>query len=227
VEEWPIVELTTPSFAGFSRPLFGKRKPPADRAGKPLLRKDDPKRTAKLAEAKEILGRLPGPGGESLHLLMTGRYDLMHLLLVIFHQRKEPIEHLRIATLSFNKRNLAELLELLDSGKVRQFSFLYSRFFREHSTEVAKLTVAELRKRGQRVASARSHAKVVCLEWQGGDVLVLEGSANLRSNSNQEQLAIFTDRDLFAFHSNWIDGMIETHAQEEVEIDKGQGATAH
>jgi hypothetical protein len=214
--------MNGPSFGSFMKPLFCKRRP-VEKAGKPLFCKDDPKRLALIAEAKDILDQLPGPG-QSLHLLMTGRYDLMHLLLVVFHQRQEPIDHLRIATLSFNKKNLAEILELLDTGKVKRLSFVFSKFFKEHSTDVYQLTAAELRKRGQRFAAPRSHAKVVCCQWQGGDKLTMEGSANLRSNSNQEQLALFTDAALHDWHARWIDGLIDKHETET--IDQGQGPGA-
>jgi hypothetical protein len=213
--------VSRPTFSAF-RSLFGA-KPLANQSGQPLRRQDNARRQACLAEAKAVLGHLPNPG-ECIHLLMTGRYDLMHLLLAVFHARPEPIDHLRIATLSFNKKNLAELLELLDSGKVKRFSFVFSKFFREHTPDTYQQTAAALSQRGQRFASPRSHAKVACCHWQSGDKLVMEGSANLRSNGNQEQLTLFTDPALHDWHAAWIDDILTKHETEEAKSKyQGQG----
>jgi hypothetical protein len=202
-------------FQAFSKPLFAARPgAPADRAGRPLYRRDCPRRMAALAEAKDILPCLPGTG-QACHFLMTGRYDLMHLLLVVLESRPGPVDHLRIATLSFNKKNLGELLQLLDSGKVKRLSFVFSKFFKEQTSETYLLAAAALRQRGQRFAAPRSHAKVICCQWPGPDRLVMEGSANLRSNGNQEQLSLFTDLELHDWHAAWIDATLDKHAIEE------------
>ena len=50
----------------------------------------------------------------------------------------------------------------------------------------------------------RSHAKIICLPTAAGDWFVLEGSANLRSSDNTEQLTIFNCPDLDAFHRSWL-----------------------
>src|SRR5262249_40973699 len=175
------------SFKALVASPFARRKLQGVPPG--LTVKAERRRTAALAEAREVLDHLPGPG-EALHALMTGRYDLMHLLLVILDSRPGPLPDMRIATLSYNTANLAEMLALVDSGKVRRLGFLFSKFFAEHDRPTFTATLREFRARGQRLAAARSHAKVVTMEFVDGAKLVLEGSANLRSNSNQEQFAL-------------------------------------
>ena len=69
---------------------------------------------------------------------------------------------------------------------------------------------------GVKVAAARSHCKVVCFDLGTHDGLVFEGSANLRTNKNREQLAAFRDRALHDWHAAWIDELVRAdHAQEE------------
>ena len=46
---------------------------------------------------------------------------------------------------------------------------------------------------------------MICLPTTAGDHFVIEGSANLRSSDNLEQIAVFNDPDLVAFHQAWID----------------------
>ena len=45
----------------------------------------------------------------------------------------------------------------------------------------------------------------------GGSKLVLEGSANLRTNRNRERLAITADGGLHGWHSAWIDEVVSAH----------------
>ena len=57
---------------------------------------------------------------------------------------------------------------------------------------------------GSCTATARSHCKIVCIDFADGTALVLEGSANLRSNHNTEQLSVTRDRDLHDYYAAWI-----------------------
>jgi hypothetical protein len=197
---------------------FGRRPATPDQdVPTPAMRRAQTRRTIQLAEAAAVLPCLPGPG-ESLHCLMTGRYDLMHLL-VALQGKLGTIERLRIATLSYNARNLDELLALLDGGAVKSLTLLCSAFFRDHNKDLWQKTLARLRQRGHRAAAARSHAKVITLAMTDGRHFVLEGSANLRTNSNQEQLAVFADEQLHDWHAQWIDALVTQHEGEAKEDD--------
>jgi hypothetical protein len=169
------------------------------------------RRTAMLAEARDVLAVLPGPG-EALHALMTGRYDLLALIMVLL-EKWGRCETLRIATLSYNGRNVAELLNQLDAGTIGRLTVLCSLFFRAHNpsqwTQLRDGLVE--RDSDHRLAAARSHAKVVCLAFPDGRHLVLEGSANLRTNSNQEQFCLIEDAGLHDWHALWIDAMVAKH----------------
>ena len=85
------------------------------------------------------------------------------------------------------------------------------------SRELWEETLGEFRERGQRAAAARSHAKVVTLDTRGGRY-ALEGSANLRTNGNREQFALFHDAALHDWPAAWIDDMVGKH-----EGDPGDG----
>jgi hypothetical protein len=195
------------------RPSF-VRRPAA--ATEPLTVKGLSRRTGEVGRLAESLPALPKPG-EALHLLMTGRYDLTAVLAVIL-QRQGPFDRLRIATLSFNARNVAELAGWLDARQVGALTLLASVFHRENSPAEWQAAVHELRQaRGVRLAAARNHAKVVTMEWAGGACLALETSANLRTNSNQEQLTLVNDHPLCSWHGGWIDALVAKHEREEAE----------
>jgi hypothetical protein len=159
---------------------------------------------ALLRESADILARLPQPG-ESLHALMTGLYDFLTLVGHVLTHRPAPCAQLRIATLAFSSRNTHEIVQLVDGGAVKSVSLLCSDFFAKHNKAEFAEAVREFRDRGQAIAAPRCHAKVTCLHFADGAKLVFEGSANLRSNGNIEQFALFNDPALHDWHAAWID----------------------
>jgi hypothetical protein len=194
------------------RPTFG-RNPATESFPTPILGKAAARRTAMLAQAAEALAVLLRPG-ETLHALMTGRFDLMHLIAALI-QHLGDVETVRIATLSYNGRNLAEMVALLDAGSVKSLTLLCSSFFRDHNKELWEETLEDFRERGQRAAAARTHAKVVTIATSSGRRLSLEGSANLRTNSNREQFALTDDAAIHDWHAAWIDAMVSQHEGDE------------
>jgi hypothetical protein len=193
------------------RPMFG-RATQAESFPPPLIGKAKARRTAQLAEAADVLTVLPGPG-ETLHALMTGRYDLMHTVAALIGKIGRCTD-VRIATLSYNGKNLAEMVALLDAGAVGRMTLLCSAFFRDHNRELWAETLEQFRARGQRAAAARSHCKVVCLACTDGRRHSLEGSANLRTNSNREQFALTHDAAVHDWHAGWIDELVSRHEGE-------------
>jgi hypothetical protein len=174
------------------------------------------RRTAQLKRAAEVVPNLPGPG-ESLHTLLTGYFDFALVLTCVIRSRPVPCDHARVATLSFGGKNVQEMAGWLDGGLVRRLTLLCSDFMEKASPREYRGAVAELAdQRAQTVGSARCHAKVVCLAFADGLRLVFEGSANLRTNRNMENLCVVNDPGLHDWHAAWIDAKVREH-----EIDQG------
>jgi hypothetical protein len=202
------VAFTLPKPIDFS----AVRRPAEDAVPRPRISKADRRRAACLREAAEVLKVLPGPG-EALHALMTGRYDLTDLLAVLLERFGPAV--LKVATLSFNKRNTVEMLAWLDDRKVTGLDLLCSAFFRDHNGELFRAFKQDLHQRGGRLAASRNHAKVVTMAFETGDRFALEGSANLRTNSNQEQFALIHDAGLHDWHAAWISDRVTQHEGDE------------
>lgn len=152
--------------------------------------------------------------GESIHCLMTGTYDLCQVITATAN-RITDLKHLRIATLCFSKRNIAELIGILDIKRDKQpaLTILVSVFFKNHNKELYEHATEELAEfPNTQLAAARSHCKVACFEFGNRDGLVFEGSANLRNNRNREQLTAIRDRNLHDWHAGWIDEMVKQNA---------------
>lgn len=203
------MDLAPPlSFADVPRPAFGSAAQHLDVPPRLTTRAERRyQRAAKVAA--ELLPELPAPD-ESVHCLMLGTFDLCQVITATA-KRLPALRHLRIATLCYSKRNVAELCSLLESRKADPLALtlLVSVFFREHNKELHAHTVGELTQYpAVTVAAARSHCKVVCFDLGAGDGLVFEGSANLRTNKNREQLAAVRDRALHDWHAQWVDALV-------------------
>lgn len=161
----------------------------------------------RLANAIEHIGRLPRRG-ESYHLVTEKAYSLGHIPPAVLHlAAPATIQYLAIVTLSFSQANLHDLLKLLDSGQVRSVDFLYSIYFKSNEKENCQRLAHELTTRGHRVFSGLIHAKILLIELTDGRAYTVESSANLRSCASIEQVTMFADRALFAFHREWLDSL--------------------
>ena len=175
------------------------------------------RRRAQLKAAADVLPHLPGPG-ESMHALLTGTFDFLLLLTVVIQSRPARCETLRLATLAFSRRNVAELCRLLDSRLVHRLILLCSDFMARSNAEIYQGAVAELvEARKQTIASARCHAKIACLAFADGTRLVFEGSANLRTNKNLENMTAIHDAGLHDWHAAWIDAEVQKYAKTQTE----------
>ncbi|HXD86514.1 MAG TPA: hypothetical protein VN641_08475 [Urbifossiella sp.] len=206
-----MFEAAATNFAAIPRPAFG-------RAAQHLPAAPSPKRTKAEAcyqraakTAAELLPSLPAIG-EAIHCLMLGTFDLCQVIAATL-KLAPTCWHLRIATLCFSKRNAAELLSLLETHPELRLTMLVSEFFQGHNKEMFEGFAGDLHDYPDRarIAAARSHAKVVTFDIGPGDGLVFEGSANLRTNGNREQLTVIRDRELHEWHAGWIDGLVDIH----------------
>jgi hypothetical protein len=171
------------------------------------------RRTAQLRAAADVLPHLP-ESGESVHTLLTGTFDFMLVLTCVIQQRRSVCDHLRVTTLAFSRRNTQELARLLDARLVGRLTLLCSDFMAKSNRAIYDGAVGELATtRGQAVASARCHAKVACLAFEDGLRLVFEGSANLRTNKNVEQVTAINDAGLHDWHAGWIDEKVIAYGE--------------
>jgi hypothetical protein len=190
------------------------RPKPEDLPRQPHLFRASLRRKAQLRRAAEVIPHLPGPG-ESLHALLTGFFDFALVLTCVLRSRPAPCEALRVATLSFSKRNVQEMCGWLDAGLVQRLTLLCSDFMKEGNAETFFGAVKELaEQRGQTVGAARCHAKVACLHFADGLKLAFEGSMNQSTNRNLEQMAVINDPGLHDWHSAWIDQKVKEQGAE-------------
>lgn len=152
--------------------------------------------------AAGVLPHLPGPG-ERTHCLLRGDFVLCDLIpqLIAAHG---ATAHLRIATLGLSAGNADTLAVLRETGQASALTLIVSHYFqgvdRSDVFRAVHTRLAPL----ARLVVTRSHAKVICIPTASAH-FVIEGSANLRSSDNIEQMLITNDEETHAFHAAWLD----------------------
>lgn len=154
--------------------------------------------------ARAVLAHLPGHPSDRTHCVLRGDFVLCDLIPAIIRARGY-CPHLRVATLGCSIANADALACLVERGDIGVFTLIVSHYFQQ----VDKATVfrsVQARLAGlARIVVNRSHAKVICLPTAAGDWFVVEGSANLRSSDNIEQMLITNDPATHDFHAAWLD----------------------
>lgn len=184
----------------------------SDRAMMQQVTRQTALRETQLHNAARLLERLPDPD-EMLHIVQRGNSDHFGYVRRAIELCGCPVDHMRVATLSFSKPNAAELIGMLDRGDVRRLSMLCSCYFRAQNREIFDALAVPMLERGQRVLAARSHCKIVLIA-AGQRRIVIEGSANLRACRNLEQVTVTDSLAVHSFHAAWIDELLLKGAQQ-------------
>ena len=152
--------------------------------------------------ARKIIPHLPGPG-ERTHCALRGDFVLCDLIPAIISEHGR-CPNLLMATLGLSAANADALGILRSRDRIGALTIIASHYF----AKVDKATTfrevsARLRGLADLIIT-RCHAKIICLPTESGHHFVIEGSANARSSDNTEQIVIFNDRDLDAWHRSWL-----------------------
>lgn len=153
--------------------------------------------------AQNVIPHLPGPD-ERTHCLLRGDFVLCDLIPAIIEARGRCVQ-LCVATLGLSTANADTLASLRSRGLVDHIAIVCSHYFSQvDKNSTFRQVTAKLEGKAE-IRVTRSHAKVICIETKAGDFFVIEGSANLRSSDNVEQMVIFNDRELLNWHRAWME----------------------
>lgn len=166
--------------------------------------------------------RLPAMG-EELLMILDGRWHGWDLVGAVLNLKDQPVSHLHVATLGFNRAQTHHLVELLDDQHVHQVTMLVSELFREKDRDDYNLLSFELARRHQAVAACRNHAKLLLFDFDDGTVLTAHGSLNLRRCNAFEQLAMTPDPEVHAFFRQYIEEQAQIADQTQDQGAKAEG----
>lgn len=169
------------------------------------------KKLIRPENARAIVPLLPGHSDERLHCVLRGDFVLCELIpLIIAHRGACP--HLRVATLGLSAANAEQLANLFTAGLIGELTIVASHYFQQVDKTTTYRQICAILAGKARLVITRSHAKVILLPTAGGDHYIIEGSANLRSSDNLEQMLILNDQETHDFHAEWMDDLARDHA---------------
>lgn len=158
--------------------------------------------------ARCVIEHLPDPGDRT-HAILRGDFVLCDLIPVIIAERGR-CEHLHVATLGLSTANAEVLASLRARDLVGGITIVCSHYFAQVDKATTYREVTARLEGLATIVTTRCHAKVICLPIAGAD-FVIEGSANLRSSDNTEQIVIFNDAETLQFHRGWMEELKEAH----------------
>lgn len=161
--------------------------------------------------ARPIISLLPVDPDDRLHCMLRGDFVLCDLIpLIIAHRGACP--HLRVATLGLSAANAEQLANLHAGGLIARITLVASHYFQQVDKTTTFQQVQSILAGRAELVICRSHAKVILIPTTSGDFYVLEGSANLRSSDNLEQMLVTNDQETHDFHASWIDALATEYA---------------
>jgi len=127
---------------------------------------------------------------------------------------KISVRRMSIMTLSMNDENIDSIRNIVEWWGVERLDIVLSDFWYAHERgKLVPYLFQELDVDGLElhVGFASVHCKTWCIETRGGHCLTIEGSANLRSSNNIEQVHITPDYSLYTFVVGFTEKVIEAY----------------
>lgn len=152
-----------------------------------------------LRDERNAAFEMPGPG-ESLHLIVPGNFVLGDAVPRWFDLFDGA--DVVIATLGMSAANMKLLVGMIALGKFRRVDVLVSTQFVSQEANILAEVISTVPNDAVRVFANRSHAKIICAR-DAKCVLLVEGSANLRSCDGVENITILNDANLTEFTFSW------------------------
>lgn len=188
-----------PAFALGSNRVHVHQAKAADRASRRGI-----KQFIRPENADQIVQHLPLGADDRAHCVLRGDFVLCDLIPKII-ERGGRCTTLRIATLGCSVANADTLACLIEQAHVADLTLVLSHYFAQVDGATVYRAVCARLEGLAKVVVTRCHAKVICIPTIAGAHYVIEGSANLRSSDNVEQITITNDEATHAFHAAWID----------------------
>ena len=200
-------DLLTPAskFVLPSNRFLAKRKDKSSRRGL--------KHFIQPENAVAILPYLPNSDEDRTHCILRGDFVVCDLIPLLISHRLTRAAHVRIATLGLSVANAQTLARLVETGLIRQLTIVASLYFSQVDKATVFQDVTRILAGKATLAICRCHAKVILLEGPPEHRWVIEGSGNLRSSDNLEQMLILNDSATHDFHAGWIDDLVKQHGR--------------
>lgn len=168
----------------------------------------------KRQELAAVMPELPAPG-DCYHIVSNGKFDYWTWIPVMVRYMGRADQYYG-STWTMNRRNAVAMLDMIDRGLIVEAGVVTGLYFKRREPAVYATLLQGLRRRGMRFACLENHAKVTLLaNYERGDYIVIEGSANYTANPRIEQNIILNDEAVYRFHRDWLEEVLESGGEED------------
>jgi hypothetical protein len=183
-----------------------------DKALKLRLRNDDI-HYRKAATLEEFCQR-PQPG-EQYRIITEKQFNSYALILNVLQDT--DIERLWLSFYSINTPTAESLINLVETGSIKQANLIMSVFFIAKKTPPKPIMLLKKfcdANPNIRCAFVYNHSKVCALETSDGNHYVFEGSGNCTDNARIEQFVYENNQQTYDFHAAWMDKLIAEYGSQ-------------
>ena len=146
---------------------------------------------------------------EQYHIITEKQFNAYAFILYILES--EIIEELYLAIYRINEPTVQSLIDIIEGQKINKATFIISNYFNQ--TKKPEKWAIKLRQYCESRdntyhAYTHNHSKVVCIKT-ATEKYVFEGSGNMSDNARIEQYLFINSSEIFDFHKNWMQSIIE------------------
>lgn len=175
----------------------------------------------KYSKAVKFVNSFNTVRGFSHYAIVAGDFCFGDMIEALIVESNWLCEEMYISTLSLNENNVDSLENLFNGGYLNKLGIVVSAYFYSHERQKNRMIEYMLKSLDKDdrfdIAVLRSHCKICQFKTNQGHHIVIHGSANLRSNQNNEQLNIVDNKELYEFNKIYHLEILEKHSI----IDKG------
>lgn len=175
--------------------------------------------TVSYEHACDFVDSLELRPGHREFAFVSGNFVFGDVLEAMVDRHKVAPRKMTIQTLSMSEENIDSLHNIIDlmDGRLERLRIVLSVYFWGHEHHPGQLVpylyeALDVPGLDFDVAFASIHTKIVSIETLAGNHLVMDGSANLRSSRNIEQLRIECDDALYEYVEGFADRVFAAYS---------------
>lgn len=174
---------------------------------------------AKMAKAITI------EPGDRVDAIIDGSFVFADFICAYLMSHNLHAKRVTISTLGMSERNVEMFKGLMDHGFIQELNLIVSIYFYGNERFALIPYLYKTLDYGDRfqLAVAGVHTKIVTMELDNGQHIVMHGSANLRSSDNVEQFTIEDNKDVFDFYDDFHTRIVERFSTIDKSVTKNRG----
>lgn len=150
--------------------------------------------------------------GVRVDAVLSGNFIFGDIFEALAVSKNILIDDITLSTLSISKNNVDSFHNLLVGDYCRSLNIIVSDYFWSHNRQNAPYIYEQLDINDMfQFAVAGTHTKISLVKI-GDKKIVIKGSANLRSSVCVEEISIETNSDLYDFHKQWHDAILDKYS---------------